>query len=362
MRFFNSTSLREMPLAGILLFPLTVAMILSAVQTASAQATVFEGARLIAGDGSAPIEDSAFVVQNGRITAVGRRGQVNAPAGTARVSLAGKTVMPAIIDTHKHLGITRDALVDQLQRFAYYGIGVATSLGQDAADVVFQVRGENISNAARYRTAGRGITTPEPGRSNAPYWITSEAEGRKAVQEQAARKVDLIKIWVDDRNGQYKPLGPEMFAAVIDEAHKSNLRVTAHIYALDDSKALLRAGIDAFAHSIRDKVVDDEFIQMIKARPNVVLVPTSWPTPSASTSEKEATFPKGRKHSLKERPNASASASPSSTPTWNNHRLALPMIGPWTSGRAFPFRVFYCLMISNVPSSCRTRSNRTVQT
>src|SRR5262249_9582808 len=67
-----------------------------------AGATVFEGARLIVGDGSAPIADSAFLVENGRFTAVGRRGQLKAPAGAARVDLTGKTVMPAIVDAHKH--------------------------------------------------------------------------------------------------------------------------------------------------------------------------------------------------------------------------------------------------------------------
>src|SRR5438876_3052420 len=96
-----------------------------------ASATVYEGARLITGDGSAPVTDSAFVVENGRFTAVGRKGQVKAPAGAAHVDLTGKTVIPAIIDAHKHLAITRDALVDQLQHFAYYGIGGTMSLGQD---------------------------------------------------------------------------------------------------------------------------------------------------------------------------------------------------------------------------------------
>src|SRR5262249_35798348 len=86
-------------------------------------ATVFEGARLITGDGSAPLADSAFVVENGRFTAIGRKGQVKAPAGAAHVDLTGKTVIPTIIDAHKHLAVTRDALVDQLQHFAYYGIG-----------------------------------------------------------------------------------------------------------------------------------------------------------------------------------------------------------------------------------------------
>ncbi|HEY3042735.1 MAG TPA: amidohydrolase family protein [Vicinamibacterales bacterium] len=236
-------------------------------------ATVFEGARLIVGDGAAPIENSAFIVANNRFTQVGRRGQVNVPAGAARVDLTGKTVMPAIVDAHTHMPVTRDALVDSLQRKAYYGAGVVMSLGQDTGDVAFQVREETIPGAARLRTAGRGITMPEPGRTQAPYWITTEAEGRKAVQEQAARKVDLIKIWVDDRDGMYKKLTPALYGAIIDEAHKNNLRVTAHIFTLEDAKGLLRAGIDGFAHGIRDKDIDDEVVALFKARPNVFVVP-----------------------------------------------------------------------------------------
>ena len=75
---------------------------------------MFEGARLIVGDGAAPIENSAFIVANNRFTQVGRRGQVNVPAGAARVDLTGKTVMPAIVDTHTHMAVTRDALVDSV--------------------------------------------------------------------------------------------------------------------------------------------------------------------------------------------------------------------------------------------------------
>ena len=152
--------------------------------------TVFEGARLIVGDGSAPIENSAFVVNGTRFTQVGRGGQVQVPAGARRVDLRGKTVMPAIIDTHTHLATNREMLIDQLQRKAYYGVGAAMSLGQDNTDVAFQVRAETIPNAALFRTAGRGITMPEPGRTEAPYWISTVAEGRKAVQELSAKKVD----------------------------------------------------------------------------------------------------------------------------------------------------------------------------
>jgi len=240
---------------------------------APAAVTVFEGAGLIVGDGSAVIENSVFIVNGGRFTQVGRAGQVQVPAGARRVDLRGKTVMPAIVDTHTHLATNREMLIDQLQHKAYYGVGVAMSLGQDNTDVAFQVRAETIPNAARFRTAGRGITMPEPGRTDAPYWISTAAEGRKAVQELAAKKVDLVKIWVDDRNGMYKKLTPDLYGPIIEEAHKNGLRVTAHIFTLEDAKGLLRAGIDAFAHGVRDKDIDDEFVNMMKQRPAVVLVP-----------------------------------------------------------------------------------------
>lgn len=238
-----------------------------------AAATLFEGARLIVGDGSAPIADSAFLVENGRFTAVGRKGQLKAPAGAAHVDLTGKTVMPAIVDAHKHLAVTRDALVDQLQHLAYYGIGAAMSLGQDTGDVAYQVRAETIPNAARLRTAGRGITAPEPGRTQAPFWVTNQAEVRKAVDEMALKKVDIIKFWVDDRDHTVTKLSPELYRAGIDEAHKKGLRTIAHIYTLEDAKETLRAGIDNFAHSVRDKDVDDEYLKLIKAKPGFIVDP-----------------------------------------------------------------------------------------
>jgi imidazolonepropionase-like amidohydrolase len=235
--------------------------------------TAFDGARLIVGDGRAPVENATIVVSGGRITQVGRSGDVTVPSGALRVNLAGKTVMPAIIDTHTHLSQTREALVQDLQRRAYYGVSAAMSLGQDTGDQPFKMRAETLPGAARFFTAGRGITMPEPGRTNAPYWITSAAEGRKAVQELATQKVDIVKIWVDDRNGQYKKLTPDLYGPIIDEAHKNKLRVTAHLFTLEDAKGLWRAGIDAFAHGVRDRDIDDEFLAMVKTRPAFVLVP-----------------------------------------------------------------------------------------
>lgn len=235
--------------------------------------TVFEGARLIPGDGGAPVEDAVFTVQDGRISAIGRRGSSRVPAGARRVDLGGKTVMPAIIDTHKHLAGEQAALEAQLRQLAYYGIGAVMSLGQDTSDVTFAVRDAAIPGAARLFSAGRGITMPEPGRSEAPIWINNADEGRQAVRGQAARGVDFIKIWVDDRGGQYRKMPPDVYAAIIDEAHRHGIPVAAHIHAMEDAKGLLRAGIDVFAHGVRDADVDEETVELFRQHPDVFLVP-----------------------------------------------------------------------------------------
>ena len=110
-------------------------------QTPAARVTLFEGARLITGDGSAPIENSAFLVEGNRFTRVGRRGELQAPAGAARVDLTGKTVIPAIIDAHSHIGYmrnmtsgaqnyTRDNILDHMRRFAYFGVAASQEIGR----------------------------------------------------------------------------------------------------------------------------------------------------------------------------------------------------------------------------------------
>ncbi len=237
-----------------------------------AQVTVFEGARLIVGDGRAPIENATILVDGAKIVQAGPSAAIKAPTGATRVNLAGKTVMPMILDTHVHLSQTRDAIIRDLKQRAYYGVSAAQSMGTNKFDVL-PIRNETIPGAARFLAAGRGITRPEPGRDNTPYWINTEAEGRAAVRELAAQKVDIVKIWVDDRNGMYQKLTPALYGAIIDEAHKNGLRVTAHIFTLEDAKGLLRAGVDAFAHSVRDRDVDDEFMTLVKQRPNLVVNP-----------------------------------------------------------------------------------------
>ena len=238
----------------------------------ASSAVAFEGARVIVGDGGV-IEDAVFVVDGGSFVGVGAAGEVEVPEGAARMDLSGKTVMPAIVNAHFHLNPEREARTEQLQHSAYYGTALAVSLGLDDGEAAFEMREEMLANGARSQTAGRGITSPEPGRSEVPHWVTTEDEARAAVQELAAQQVDIVKIWVDDRGGQYERLSPELYGAVIDEAHANGLRVTAHVFRLEDAKGLLRAGIDAFAHGIRDMDIDDEVVELWQERPHVVLVP-----------------------------------------------------------------------------------------
>jgi imidazolonepropionase-like amidohydrolase len=248
-----------------------VVLLAASAIPAFAQVTAYEGARLIVGDGRV-VENATLVVDGAKLAQAGAAAGVRVPAGARRVDLRGKTVMPMIVDTHVHLSTTREGLERDLRARAYWGVSAALSLGLDGY-ALLDMRKHALPGAARFFSAGRGITGPEPGRTTAPFWVTTPAEGRKAVDENAAHQVDIVKIWVDTRDGKYKKLTPEIYGAIIDEAHKRGLRVTAHLFDLEDAKGLVRAGVDALAHGVRDKDIDDEFVALFKAHPKLVLTP-----------------------------------------------------------------------------------------
>ncbi len=252
-------------------------------QTPASVPILFEGGRLIADARRPPIENAALLIDRGRVVSSGRNGEVKAPAGALRVDFTGKTIVPALVDAHVHLGyqvglnfaaenFTRETLVDQLNRYAYAGIAAVLSLGTEPGDLPFQIRAEQeagLLGGALFLTAGRGIAAPNAGPGTpelkaAAYGVTTEDDARRAVREQVARNVAFVKIWVDDRNGTVEKLSPALYRAVIDEAHTLNTRVIAHIFYLDDAKDLARAGVDAFAHLVRDKEVDEELVGLMK--------------------------------------------------------------------------------------------------
>lgn len=242
---------------------------------------LLENARLIAGDGRAPIDQSAILIEDETIARVGRRGQVAAPAGATRIDLAGKTIIPGLITVHGHVGYlkgttfsadnyTRDTIVDQLNRYLYYGVVAMMSTGTDPGDLPFQLR-DTAHPGALFRTAGRGLAAPNGSTGNlamrnVAYAVSTEDEARRDVRELAARRPDVVKIWVDDRNGTVPKLSPALYRAIIDEAHKHRLRVVAHVFYLADAQDLMRAGVDGFLHLVRDQVMDDALVRSMAER------------------------------------------------------------------------------------------------
>jgi imidazolonepropionase-like amidohydrolase len=295
------------------IFVLTSCSSQSSGPTTTNGALIYEGARLITGDGSAAIEDSAFVVQDGKFTAAGKKGEVQAPAGATHVDLTGKTVMPAMVDLHGHLGyqnipqgtmsketFTRENLIDHLQRLAYHGIGAVVDVASLVdrsdmkggrtgwGDVPLKVRDEVIANTALFKTAGPGMAVPNggptghPSRSDVPYPVSTVAEARAAVDDYVKIKPEFIKIWVDDRAGKKPKLTPALYGAILDEAHKFNVPVAAHNVTLADAKALVRDGVEGWLHvPVRGgDEVDDELVRLIKDRIAKNDRPMMWMTPA----------------------------------------------------------------------------------
>jgi imidazolonepropionase-like amidohydrolase len=246
---------------------------------ASAQTVLFEGARVIPGDGSPTIDDAALLVDGSTIARIGRKGDITAPAGAVRVDLTGKTVMPAIVSPHVHPGFqkglsytaenfTRETIMDDLNRALYFGISTVMSLGIEKGEVMYQIRADQAAGrlgGARLMLAGRGIGAPNAGPGAAAYAgiayeITTEDQARSAVQELAARKVDAIKIWVDDRGGRAPSLPIALSRTVIEEGHRLGFKVTAHVFYHKDAVELAAAGINNFAHLVRDMEMSDALI------------------------------------------------------------------------------------------------------
>lgn len=243
-------------------------LVVAGFQTGTAHAKqealiAFENARIFTATQQGVLEDATLLIRGDRVIEVGASSVFEIPSDARRIDASGKTIVPAFIDTHVHTNQSADALLRDLRRLAWFGVGTVASLGVDTGPAAYRMRYTTIEGAARFLTAGRGITAPEVGRETGPYWVETQDEARTAVRENVGRGVDLIKIWVDDRNGQVPKLSNELYSAVIDEAHNNELLVMAHIYSLDDAKSLLRANVDAFAHSIRDRDIDDEFMNLL---------------------------------------------------------------------------------------------------
>jgi imidazolonepropionase-like amidohydrolase len=259
--------------------------------TASAQEIiVLTHVNVIDGTGTAVQRGRTVIVAGDRIQSISAAA-TRTPAGAKTVDLQGRTIMPLMINAHGHLGLTSgitqsvanqtDANIrHQLLRYEEYGVGAVLSMGTDGeqfAEIRERSRRGDLPGADVY-TAGigfgakDGVPPAAAGFTDVSRPATPD-EARRDVDQEAPLKPDFVKIWVDDFWGQYPKMPPEIYQAIIEEAHKNNLRVAAHLYHLEDARALVASGVDVMAHSIRDGQVDDALLAQMKAR-NVAYIPT----------------------------------------------------------------------------------------
>jgi imidazolonepropionase-like amidohydrolase len=215
------------------------------------------GARIIDGTGRPAIEKATLVIRNGHIEAVGKR--VKIPAGVERIDATGKTIIPGLINAHGHLNSE-----DRLGVYLRDGITTILSLGGDKE---FALR-EFCAKAAPGTVPRLYVAGPIQDSSAIPgaVVVTTPEQARKSVDELIRHEPDIIKVRIDDFRGARQKMTPEVYGAVIDEAHKNGFRTAAHIVFLEDAKGVLRAGVDYIAHSVRDQEVDEEFIALMKKR------------------------------------------------------------------------------------------------
>jgi imidazolonepropionase-like amidohydrolase len=233
----------------------SIAVPTAQAQTAGVQAWV--GARIIDGTGKPAIENATLVIRDGHVEAVGTK--VKVPAGAERIDASGKTIIPGLINAHGHVNTEA-----QLGIYLRDGITTILSLGGDKE---FALR-EFCANAPAGTAPRLYVAGPIRDSTAIPgaIAVTTPDEARKSVDELALSKPDIIKVRIDDFRGARPKMSPEVYTAVIDEAHKKGFRTAAHIVFLDDAKGVLQAGVDYIAHSVRDREVDAEFIALMKKR------------------------------------------------------------------------------------------------
>ena len=226
--------------------------------------TALVGARIWDGTGADVIPGGILLIQDGRIIGAGSAGDLEVPAGAEVVDLQGRTLIPGLINTHGHVGdilglesghYDRENLIRQLRLYADYGVTTVNSLGGDGPAGV-ALRDEQAIpglDRARLYVAGAVVTG------------ATVEEALSMVQENADMGVDWMKLRVDDNLGSSQKMSPQIYSAVIDRSHELGLRLASHMFYLSDAKALLRAGTDFLAHSIRDMDVDQEFLGMLAA-------------------------------------------------------------------------------------------------
>ncbi len=248
--------------------------------------TAIEHVRVIPGDGRKPMNDMTVMVEGARIQSIraATPSTQSLPAGTRVIDAHGETMIPGLINAHGHLALingtavqgsyyTEPHVMAELRQYEHYGVLDMLSLGLNR-DLIYAIRAQqaagNLDGATVFvADRGIGVAGGAPPIDHMPdqlYTPRTPDEARRDVDEAVARHTNFIKVWVDDLHGKAQKMQPAIYEAVIDEAHKHQTPVAAHVYELADAKMLVAAGVDMLAHSVRDQRVDEALISAMKKR------------------------------------------------------------------------------------------------
>jgi imidazolonepropionase-like amidohydrolase len=255
---------------------LAVALACLETHAQNPQITIITGATVIDGTSRPAMPDAAIVIDGARISQVGARGAVVAPAGATVIDGQGKFVIPGLADMHHHLGsgglrpIPNPRLV--LRRML--AVGVTTIFNPSVSLKDFAelktASADDTAPFARFFGTGPLVTVKGDvfGAAVGAPVPETPAQAIAAVRDLKAAGVDAIKVQRDDLSWSIKNRFPVMaedvLTELVREAHRQQLRVFAHAPMLKYAKEVLRAGADGLMHGVIDEPVDQEFLTLMK--------------------------------------------------------------------------------------------------
>ncbi|MHC4227314.1 MAG: amidohydrolase family protein [Planctomycetota bacterium] len=290
---------RQMNTRNILtiLFEIAVLLFLSVGVYGEEPTLLIENARVIVGDGT--VKDAATVVIAGdRIQSVSTSNpQLKA---AKRIDSPGRTLMPGLIDTHIHFGLTGQSRVafrkqvetsppKYLKDFIQHGVTTVKSLG-DPLDLVLELRtmvNEGNTLGPRILLVGPNFTAPgghpvaTMGQDEGAFEVDDENAARKEVRRLHEKGVDAIKAVLEGGGGWEMPdklprLSANVLRAIVDEAHKHKLAVTVHTHREQDVIDAVEAGADGVEHGVSDAKLSDNCPANLLLERNVNYTPTLW--------------------------------------------------------------------------------------
>ena len=247
-----------------------------------AQKKALVGGTLIDGFGGKPVYNSVILIDKDKITAVGHQGNLQVPKEYDIISTEGMSVMPGLWDMHVHLMINGHsdythwdtAYIDRFEhvimpssahQLLMAGVTSARDLGAPL-DASMHVRDRinkgEIPGPTMYMSGPFLQHKPYPGTEAFRWGINGPVDARAKVDKLANAGVDCIKLIDHDE------MTFEEVKAIVDQAHKRNLKVVAHSHRPDEIRIGLKAGVDNFEHTGLSSAPEypEDIIAMIKER------------------------------------------------------------------------------------------------